>query len=102
MRIQKLTSPDALINRIQDNIKLVVDPVATLETNSGLILPSVSLVSGANSINHTLGRNLLGWYVVRQRNVASSFYDTQDSNTSPSITLNLHSSAAVVVDLFVF
>lgn len=102
MRIERLNTSDALLNRIQDNIKKVVDPVASLETNSGLILTSVNLTSGANSINHTLGRNLLGWFIVRQRNVASSFFDTQDSNTTPAITLNLNSSAGVVVDIFVF
>lgn len=98
----KLNTADQMLNRIQDNVRASVNPMTTVPLNSGLILSSVSLVSGANSINHTLGRVLQGWFPVRIRNVASTFYDTQDSNSTPALTLNLNSSVAVVADLFVF
>ena len=100
-KYQKITTPDRITNQIQDNIGKVVNPLTTIPLNSGSLLPSVSLVSGANSVNHKLGRALVGWFIVRQRS-AASVYDTQDTNTTPTLTLNLVSSANVVVDLFVF
>ena len=48
-----------------------------------------------------LQRPLQGWYIVRQRALAS-IYDTQDSNQNPSLTLNLTSNAVVSVDIAVF
>lgn len=78
-----------------------IDPILTNPLNSASVLKSVSLVSGANVINHKLGAPLQGWWIVRQR-AAASIYDTQDTNQMPQLTLNLVSSAPVVVDLAVF
>ena len=65
------------------------------------ILSGIDLVTGANTINHGLGRSLQGWRIVRQRGVAS-LYDTQDNNPRPMLTLQLMSSAPVTVDIEVF
>lgn len=70
--------------------------------NNGIILPSVSLTVGANVINHRLDRKLQGWVITRMRTNFSEIYDTQDTNNIPDKTLNLNSSAAVVVDILVF
>lgn len=78
-----------------------LNPVLANPLVNGIILQSVSLVSGANTINHKLGRKLQGWIPVRVRS-AATFFDTQDSNPMPALTLTLTASAAVVVDLYVF
>jgi hypothetical protein len=65
------------------------------------IIPNVALVSGTNTINHGLGRNLVGWRIIRQSAVAS-LYDDQNSNTMPALTLQLVSNAAVTVSIEVF
>lgn len=78
-----------------------LNPLLSTPSNKAVLLKSVSLVSGSNTINHTLGRTLQGWKIVRQR-AAGSFFDTQDSNPMPELTLLLTSSATVVVDLEVF
>lgn len=78
-----------------------LDPMLRNPLNNAIILKEVSLVTGNNVINTKLGRTLQGWYIVRQR-AAASVYDTQDSNTTPNLTLQLVSSAPVVVDLAVF
>lgn len=66
-----------------------------------IILKQVPLASGSNTINHLLGRRLIGWRIVRQRALAS-IYDNQDNNQSPELTLILVSNNAVSVDLEVF
>lgn len=78
-----------------------IDPVITNPLNNASILKNVSLMTGANVINHKLGQNLQGWWIIRQR-ASASVFDTQDTNQIPQLTLNLTSSANVVVDLAVF
>lgn len=79
----------------------VLDPVIMLPTNSGRIVKDVELVVGNNVIDHKLGRKLQGWYIVRKRG-PGNVYDTQDTNNSPELTLNLVSDAVVSVNIFVF
>lgn len=93
---QKLT-----IDMMQQKWASAINPVLVNPLNSASILKSQSLVTGANVINHKLGQPLQGWWIVRQR-AAASIFDTQDSNQTPQLTLNLTSSANVVVDIAVF
>lgn len=78
-----------------------LNPLLAGLISQGLLLPQTALVVGANVVNHRLQRNLIGWFIVRQRALAS-VYDTQDLNQFPALTLTLQSSAIVTVDLFVF
>lgn len=78
-----------------------LNPVLALPQSSGVILKNITLSIGDNTINHKLGRDLQGWQLIRVR-AAATVYDKQDSNQLKSRTLILNSSAAVVVDLFVF
>lgn len=100
-QLRKLNTQDELINRIQDNTTKAVNQLSSNSLTSGSIVSSVSLSSGDNTINHKLGKTLTGWFIVRQRGSAS-IYDKQDSNKTPAQTLVLNSSAAVVVDIYVF
>ena len=97
--IYKLDDKDVMM--LQTNWASAINPVLNNAFNNGLLLKDQSLAVGANVINHKLGRKLQGWVLTRVR-AASSIYDTQDTNQSPQLTLNLQSSAAVVVDLYVF
>ena len=78
-----------------------LDPVINSPTATPVLLPNVSLASGTNTINHRLGRKLVGWQISRIR-ASATVYDTQDSNPIPDLTLQLVASAAVVVDLLVW
>ena len=94
-------SGDRILSQLQTQWASQLNPVIALPQSQGIILPSVSLMTGANVVNHMLGRKLQGWQIVRQR-ASASISDTQDANQMPQLTLNLTSSADVVVDLFVF
>ena len=63
------------------------------------VLKSQKLVTGVNSLNHGLGRNLQGWNISRMRGVSAAIYDLQDTNTMPDLTLVLNCSTPVVVDI---
>lgn len=100
-KFTKINTPDRLLNQIQDNIGQIVNPLTAIPLNSGNLLQNVMLISGTTAVNHKLGRALIGWFITRQRG-AAAVYDVQDSNSTPTLTLDLVSSAQVVVDLFVF
>lgn len=92
---------DAPLDNVQKNLVRILTPVTSMSLMGGNLLTSQVLTAGANTINHGLGRTLVGWIITRQR-AASTIYDTQDTNTTPKMTLNLNSSAAVTVDIYVF
>jgi len=77
-----------------------LDPLLGNPLNSASILKNQSLGTGSNTLNHLLGAPLQGWYIIRQR-ADASIYDLQDTNPTPQLTLVLHSSAPVVVDIAV-
>jgi hypothetical protein len=91
-----------VINSLQGNIEESLTTLLNKSQNDSNIVTGVKLVAGQNNvINHSLDRNLTGWKVVRQRGQAD-IWDTQDSNPSTNLTLWLHASANVTVDLEVF
>lgn len=92
---------DPRVNKFQQSLKAALQPLTSLPMSEAVILTQVSLVSGSNTIPHTLGRKLQGWYPVRLRSSAT-LYDTQDTNTAPAQTLTLVASSNVTVDLVVF
>lgn len=86
----------------QDRWASILNPVLKNPTTSTLLLQNVILISGNNVVNHRLGRKLQGWYPVRFHGAYAQLYDTQDTNQSPELTLNLNASAGVTIDLVVF
>lgn len=95
------TSGDRILQMLQTQWASAINPLLALPLTRGVQLKEVPLVVGPNVINHRLGRKLQGWIITRKR-AAGSFYDTQDINQSPELTLNLNSDAAVIVDIWVY
>lgn len=87
--------------RAQDRWAAELQPILNFPPVQGLLLKNVSLKTGTNVISHKLGRSLQGWIPTRVR-ASASFYDAQDTNQTPALTLVLVSSADVIVDLWVY
>lgn len=102
MSLPRFQSDDQALSLLQTSWASQLEPVLRNPTLQTVLLKNVALASGDNVVNHRLGRKLQGWHIVRLRDVSPAIYDTQDSNPTPQLTLNLVSSAAVVVDLVVF
>lgn len=86
---------------MQTSWAALLDPILLNPVSKVSILQNVQLVAGPNQINHLLGRNLQGWFIVRQRGLAS-LCDFQDSNPTPQLTLVLFSTDDVVCNVAVF
>jgi hypothetical protein len=82
----------------QTRWKSILDPLLANPLNNISILEDVSLVTGANTINHLLGRMMQGWLIL-DINGAATIYRSEPMN---DITLTLTSSANVTVNLGVF
>lgn len=78
-----------------------LNPLLANPLTAGRLIRNVELSTGANTINHGLGRKLQGWVLTRLR-AAAQIYDMQDSSIIPNLTLTLVSDANVAVDLWVF
>jgi hypothetical protein len=96
-----LNVKDLDMNKIQSNISNVITPVVLNPILDFNIVKSVVLSIGDNLVNHKLNRAPLGWFVVRQRGLAS-LYDKQDSNSTPTVNYIITSDAAVTVDIYFF
>lgn len=99
--LAQVQSNDLKLEQIQAANRTASQGARNNPINSGTILTNVSLSSGDNTIPHKLSQKLQGWFIVRLRG-AATIYDKQDSNKTPELNLVLNSSAAVVVDIFVF
>lgn len=86
------------LSQTQTKWKSIIDPILANPSNSSLILKNIALSIGDNTINHKLGRKLIGWKIIRQR-AAAVIYDKQDDNQMPNLTLILNTDADVVVDI---
>jgi hypothetical protein len=80
----------------------IINPILSNPASNPTILSNVVLKSGANSIPHKLGQNLQGWYITRMEGNFAQIYDTQTTNTTPNLTLNLNASTGVTVNIAVF
>lgn len=87
---------------MQTKWRSILNPFLSNPGLSSQIIPKVFLANSTSTVvNHLLGRELVGWRVVRQR-AGSNISDRQDTNQTPELTLVLHSSADVTIDLEVF
>lgn len=101
-KFNRIRTEDDNADRIQDNIERFSRQFLDKEIIDGILLKDIDLVSAStNELNHSLGREIQGWIVVRQR-ASAIIWDDQDNNSRPELTLRLNTSADVTVDLWVF
>jgi hypothetical protein len=75
-----------------------LNPFIANPVNNAQIIQDVTLQSGSNILNHSLGRTLQGWFIVDIQGVAS-IYRSAPFNSQ---TLTLTSSAKVTCSIGVF
>jgi len=81
--------------------KSILDPVIACPLINGQLLENLKIVAGNNTINHGLGRPLVGFIVIRNSG-ATSIGDNQAINATPALTLTLTSNGTSTVSLWVF
>lgn len=92
---------DQNFQRLQSQWSSQLNPMLANPSLQSSILKNVQLITGSNTVNHLLGRKLVGWRIVRKRG-PGSIYDTQDANQAPNLTLLLTTDTDISVDIEVF
>lgn len=112
IKLPLLKAQDPVFDRYQTLLQGALAPITNNASNasvqviitdsSGVQTPNISLVAGSvNTIPIGLSQALQGWYITRIKGNAI-VWDSQDSNTTPSQTLLLNTSADVVIQLQVY
>lgn len=78
-----------------------LDPVISNPILKGRQITNQTINIGTNVINHKLGRKLQGWFITSINGYAQLF-DTQATNQTPQLTLNITSNADALVSLWVY
>ena len=95
----KINSENREINLLQKNVEASLGPLVANPLLNGSLLTGVNLASGANSVNHKLGRVPRGWFIVSS-STADVVYGSVSSATDTTLTLT--ASGAITVSLWVF
>lgn len=98
MKLPVFHTDDKDFQLMQTSWQSVLNPVISNPLVNGNSLSSISLISGTTIINHKLGRKLQGYFIT-DINGAATIYRAAPKN---DLTLSLTSSAAVIVDIYVF
>lgn len=112
IKLPLLNAQDPVMNRYQTQLQgalaaITNNPAAVaqqvmVKDANGNLTPNITLTSGSvNVIPIGLFASLQGWTITRIKSQAI-VWDTQDSNSTPSQTLNLNTSANTVIQLSVW
>jgi len=98
MILPKFQTEDRQVNMLQSSWAAAINPLLSKPILGGLELREVSLNSGNTIINHLLDDMQQGWFIT-DINGAATIYRSAPFNDK---TLQLTSSAAVTVSLYVY
>src|ERR1700689_5475665 len=92
---QQLTFP-----QLQTTWASQLNPVLANLLINGQLLPSIALNNGTTAINHKLGRQPQGWFLIAPQGAATVYQAAQQTN--PTLTLTFVSDAAITTGFWVF
>jgi hypothetical protein len=98
-KIPLLQIGDFKLDQMQKNIINPINDLFKIPFLDGVLLQDVTIKSGANTINHKLNRNYLGFIVTKQ-NADTNFWITDDSDKN--LFLKLNASSDCLIDVWVF
>lgn len=89
---------DKDLSLMQTNWRSVLNPVIAIPILAGVQLTNIALIDGVTVINTTLQRMMQGW-ILTDINASAIIYRSKPFN---NLTLTLTSSAACIVNLWVY
>jgi hypothetical protein len=103
MRVfRKIFTDDPLQQRLQDSIAQSFSQFEKLPQLDSVIVKDITLSAAVdNNVEHKLGREIVGWQVIRQ-NANAVVYESSTINTTPSSFVILRTSATCKVSILFF
>jgi hypothetical protein len=96
-QLQRIQTDDGVLSQLQDNVQKALAPAGLSPFIGGTLLEGISLVSGSNTIPHTLKRTPTIW-VLCDINSADTVYRTAWDRTNIYLT----ASGTVTVSIWVY
>jgi hypothetical protein len=96
--LPQFQSDDRNFQLMQNSWGAILSPLLKLPLVNGVTVTDVTVTSGANVINHKLGRKPQGWFTT-DINAAITLYRSQPFDP---LTLTLTASGAGVISLYVY
>lgn len=97
---RRVRCKDDDLRQVQDAVGFVFQDIMSRQVIDGQIISNVT-ASAAFSVDHKLNRKPNG-YLVISKDTNVNIWDSQASNPIPSSTLELNSSGAATISLWVF
>lgn len=96
--LAKIRGLEYNVNKLQDNVANVLEPLLTNPINFGIILKDIVL-DGVNSktVDHLLARQPQGWIVIDQNSAAVPYRTLWNSKT-----ITFEASAPVTFSIYIF
>lgn len=91
-------SNDRIFQMLQTRWASILNPVLSNPVTNPILLTNITLSTGANVINHTLGKMQQGW-IITDINAAVTVYRSATFNDK---TLTLTSSGNATINLLVY
>jgi len=99
---RKIFTDDPLQQRLQDSIAQSFQQFEKLPQLDSVIVKDITLSSAIdNLVEHKLGREIVGWQIIRQ-NANAVVYESTTINTTPSSFVILKASATCTVSILFF
>jgi hypothetical protein len=99
--IQKIYSADQDLMKVQDSVANAIEPLTKIPLLEARIIKDVSLTTSVTAVDHGLGREPLGFFVVDS--IADvRVWRSATPSIAPAKLLMLVASSAAVVNLIVF
>lgn len=99
---QKINTPDAFQQRLQDAIANSFSRLETLPQLDSNIVTDIELIAGGdNDVIHKLNRPIIGWQIIRQ-NAAAIVYESPTANPQPSAAVILRTTVNCTVSILFF
>lgn len=86
--------------KMQTTWAQALNPIIANLLLQGQLLSNQELTTGTNTVNHKLGRNIIGWFLISPQGPAVIYQEAYQPN--PSLFITLNSSADVVTGIWVF
>lgn len=88
------------ISQVSSKWKAQLDPVLKNLLIQGQLLSDIAIANGSTVVNHKLGRQPVGWFLVSPKGAAAVYEAAYQPN--PELTLTLTSNAAITSSIWVF
>lgn len=101
-KFAKNQATDQTLNQVQDALVGCLNPLLTNPLLDYVIVTGVALKAGTTTIANPILRNIQGLIVIRKNGFADIHTGSNSVNPTPTKTIIISSSAAVLVDLYIF